>query len=71
MTADFFYNIMTQSVIPSISSKMSHLDYVTIQVDNDRPHVRKKNLERLNDFGDNQTQVFTATIQPAQSPELN
>ena len=61
MTADFFYNIMTQSVIPSISSKMSHLDYVTIQVDNATPHVEKKNLERLNDFGDTQTPVVTVT----------
>lgn len=71
ITADNFYDQMTNEIMPAICNKMQWCQNVIIQMDNARPHVGKKNVERLNDFGDRLVPRITTINQPAQSPDLN
>lgn len=71
ITANSYYNIMTECVIPAIHERMIFAQNIFIQQDNAKPHVGKNNVKKINDFGDLNVPNTVLLNQPAQSPELN
>ena len=41
MDADLFYKIVTEELLPDIREKMVDFDFVYVQMDGARPHVRR------------------------------
>ena len=71
VTADSYYDLMTKDVIPAVRNKMNFTDNIVIQQDNARPHVGKRNVERIDEFGAVGGSSISVMKQPALSPELN
>lgn len=76
-TSESFYNIMTrpEGVMSKIRGKLPHLRgreiTVVLQIDNAPPHVGKRNIERLNEFGASEDVRIRVVTQPPQSPDFN
>ena len=73
---DMFYEIVTKQLFPDIYEKMADFDVVFVQMDNARPHVKRKtHLEvagkRRKRINGKQMPLIKFVLQPANSPDTN
>jgi len=71
-----FYEIVTKQLFPDIYEKMADFDVVFVQMDNARPHVKRKaHLEvagkRRKRINGKQMPLIKFVLQPANSPDTN
>ena len=73
---DMFYEIVTKQLFPDIYEKMADFDVVFVQMDNARPHVKRKaDLEvagnRRKRINGKQMPLIKFVLQPSNSPDTN
>ncbi len=71
-----FYEIVTKQLFPDIYEKMADFDVVFVQMDNARPHLKRKtHLEvagkRRKRINGKQMPLIKFVLQPANSPDTN